>query len=732
MPRALILWIAALAAALPAGELLFDAGRWNAPIVLPANPEPDEWYGAQTLADWCERVTGHRPEVLAESSERPAPSLAIYVGQTAAARRAGITAPVAEGDAAVRRVVRSAVFLLGNHPVATRIAVGRFCEQQLGVFFVQPGPQGAEWAKRAQVTMPVDDNFLPAFRWREFALHDETSLDWAYSVGLGQAPRFSHAMHDAFGPKEWKEDPTLFPTISGLRREPKLGAYEPNPQLAHPRAAEFGARYVRNYFHEHPGAFSAPFGVNDSVKFDDSVRSEGWYRERPVRTDYLVGFLNQVAASFWQPEGDLNGEHHAIGTLAYLQTLRAPTVRVHPAIFPWVCADRIGYGDAAFAAQDRANVAAWAQSGARRVGVYDYAYGAPVASPRVNFAALTAAIRATRGAGAQGWYAELQPLWAFDAPKVWLAAKLLENPEQDPEQLLRRWFAAAYGPAAVPMRDVFSAVGRAWARDAQKGGKDQFLRNFQEERSAFVLSDEELQQIEVTLRTARTELERLAGNAAGPHQRQLGRLTQFDDAWALYRTFRATVTARYADDPKIREIEEDYRRHEQLFNRRWSTVGAPVKWSEFVATASLAPAWDESAVTVGHTQFTDRVRVNPKIELMPTRRPVRTWDASGLHLVAPAGRVGPFPLTGALAEGQLLRINLHTRPVADPEATTQILLRFVVADRPLVASINCAPAGGSLTVVVPPGVTSAEYEIAFTREASIQEASAQRITPPSR
>lgn len=137
-----------------------------------------------------------------------------------------------------------------------------------------------------------------------------------------------------------------------------------------------------------------------------------------------MGYLNEVAQSFWEPSGDLSGLRHAIGTLGYLQTLRAPTIRLHPAIFPWVCADRSAYANADFAAMESVNLAAWVRSGARRVGAYDYWYGVDYTVPRVSFRAQADAIRSVHAAGVVGWYAELAPLWAFDAPKAWLGAKL--------------------------------------------------------------------------------------------------------------------------------------------------------------------------------------------------------------------------------------------------------------------------------------------------------------------
>ncbi|NDA79505.1 MAG: DUF4838 domain-containing protein, partial [Actinobacteria bacterium] len=333
------------------------------------------------------------------------------------------------------------------------------------------------------------------------------------------------------------------------------------------------------------------FGVNDTFRFDDSAPSEGWFRDRPVRTDYVFGFLNEVADSVWAPGGDNDGQRHAIGSLAYMQTLRAPSIRLRPEIFPWVCMDRIGYGSAEFVEQDRANLAAWAKSGVKRLGVYDYLYGADVAAPRVNFTALVGSLRATHTAGATGWYAEAYPLWAFDAPKLWLAAKVLEDKNADAGALLKKWFDAAYGPGAEPMREAYAQIESAWRRDAQAGGKDAFLRHFRDERGALVLSDGEVAAISSAVRSAQ-DAQILAVRQTPSLRRQAWRLQQFADSWALYLGYREAVQARqvvpaYADRLKaLRRLtvaEAAYAAKESAFNRVWGAYGMPVRWSTFPA-----------------------------------------------------------------------------------------------------------------------------------------------------
>ena len=770
MPRPLALICFLLLSALARAGGLFDAGAW-APIVLPAEPEVDEWHAARTLADWCERVTGVRPAIRHETKGERGPDLAIYVGKTVGAKFAGVSAPDAEGDTARRAVVGRSVYLVGNNPAATRIAVGRFCEQHLGVFFAFPGEQGAEWTARYQVGFPLPDEFKPDFRWRQLSGLNELSTDWAFSVGYGRTPEFSHALYRIFDRKVWREEPLLFPMVGGKPTEPKGVSTDPNPHLDNPRAPEIGARYAREYFRQNPGAFSVAFGVNDTFKFDDSAPSEGWFRDRPVRTDYVFSFLNDVADSVWAPGGDNDGQRHAIGSLAYMQTLRAPSIKLRPEIFPWVCVDRIGYGSDEFVAQDRANVAAWAKSGVKRLGVYDYLYGADVASPRVNFAALVGSLRATHAAGATGWYAEAYPLWAFDAPKLWLAAKVLEDKNADASALLKKWFAAAYGPGADPMRDAYAQIESAWRRDAQAGGKDAFLRHFRDERGALVLSDGEVAAISSAVRAAQ-DAQILAVRQTPSLRRQAWRLQQFADSWALYLGYREAVQARqvvpaYADRLKaLRRLtvaEAAYAAKESAFNRVWGAYGMPVRWSTFPAENPRAQwserylvegdpapleAWaktdvpngwlayrvaQQSEAEVAHRHDFSSPEGKAELDLAPSSQNEADRLPAGLRLIAPAGKVGPVVAPVALHAGQLVRLQLWTwaERLNIAEAQVRVTLRFKGVGRSSEIVQVCQARQTVVPAMTPAWATGLEYEIAFTGGAFIQEATVQLIDLPA-
>jgi len=771
MPRFLALTCLMLLSAVARAGGLFDAGAW-APIVLPAEPEVDEWHAARTLADWCERVTGVRPAIVHETKGVRGPDLAIYVGKTAGAKFAGISAPVAEGDTARRGIVGQSVYLVGNSPAATRIAVGRFCEQHLGVFFAFPGEQGAEWTARYQVGFPRPDEFRPVFRWRQLSGLNELSSDWAFSVGYGRTPEFSHALYRVFDRKVWQAEPMLFPMVDGKATEPKGNASDPNPHLDNPRAPEIGARYAREYFRVNPTAFSVPFGVNDSFRFDDSAPSEGWFRGRPVRTDYVFGFLNEVADSIWAPGGDHDGHRHAIGSLAYMQTLRAPTIKLRPEIFPWVCMDRIGYGSEEFAAQDRANLTAWGKSGVRRLGVYDYLYGADVASPRVNLTALIRSIRVAHTAGARGWYAEAYPLWAFDAPKLWLAAKLLEDNAADTRVLLTQWFDTAYGPAASPMLEAYAHIESGWRRDAERGGKDAFLRHFRDERGALVLSAAEIAAVSASLRSAQDAL-LLAEKQTPTLRRQTWRLRQFADAWELYLSYRAAVQARQVTPSlperltalaRLTATEKRYAAKEAAFNHVWGAYGQPIRWSGFPAEnpraqwserylveGDVAPleAWAKTdvphgwlayrvaaqaeAAPVAHRHDFSSAEAKVALDLAPHAKNQAERAPAGLRLIAPAGKVGPVAVPVALSAGQLVRLQLWTwaERLDVAEAQVSVTLRFKGPGRSSEVTQVCQPRQTVVPAVTPAWATTLEYEFAFTGGAFLQEATVQLTDLPA-
>jgi hypothetical protein len=579
-----------------AEEKLFSENQWHAVIVISDSPEIDEWYAARSLSDWAEVVTGKKINMVSESEKQADNLWKIYVGKTQASITNQVTIPLRRGDVAVRAIKDKSVYVMANNPAATRIAVGRFCEQVLGITFCQPGVKGADYSHLKEISIPSADLFQPAFYWRAVGgLSNEVSKDWAYSVGYGDKPAFSHNFYKIFTENEWKSDPTFFAEGQQGYIKPTGSGNDANPNLNHPRAATVARQYAEDWFKNNPESTSVAMGLNDSLVFDKKVESEGWFRDRPVRTNYLIGFLNKVTEGNWLNQVNTSGSKRMIGTLAYLDTLKAPTIKVNADIFPWVCVDRMGYVNDEFAQQDIENCTAWVKSGADHVGAYDYWYGNSFCIPRINFSAQAKSIKSVNQIGVTGWYAELYPVWAFDAPKAWIGAKLLENPAADPKSLLNQWFHAAYGPAEKPMRTIFRLVEDEWIRTAQAQGKNQWLYGFFEEAAGEILSDQAIEKITQNLAVAETELAR----NKKPSERQKNyqwRLSQFRDAWNLVVDFREVVKLRKAQPTsadealvalqKLVEGEELLEDEQTRFNFKWGTTSQKIHWSRFTSTNS--------------------------------------------------------------------------------------------------------------------------------------------------
>ncbi len=766
MPRLIVILLAVLLGqALQAESKLFEMNRWSGPIVIPQNPEIEEYYAAQTLLFWCEKVTGQKPDFIEENPSIKNPSVGIFVGRTNAAKEAHVNAPEDEGDIAVRGIHHGSVFLIGNRPYATRIAVGRFCEQVLGITFAFPGERGADWGKKSEIPLPSFDLFQPDFKWRRITgLNSDDAKEWALNIGYGRTPDFSHGLYAAFDNKAWDKEPTLFADLGKGRVKPSGNEFAPNPNLAHPQAPAIGAAFAREWFERFPQAFSAPLGVNDSMTFDISVASEGWFRDRPVRTDYVMGYLNKVAELNWQPADDPEGKNHAIGTLAYLQTQRAPTIRLNPAIFPWVCADRIAYAIPEFAEMDKENLSRWVKSGVKRVGVYDYWYGAGYAMPRIHFTAQSDSIRAAHRVGVVGWYAELVGIWAFDAPKAWLGAKQLEQPHADPENLLDQWFRAAYGAGAVPMRNAYRTIEAAWDREVKKNGKNQGIKDFLDENSALVLNENEVKAIGRCLEVAE---ENLKDSLSLREKNRLWRLQQFKDAWILSQKFRNVVLARRikaSDAPSaltayrnLLTCEQSYKEYEDYFNFQWGRYGAVIKWSDWINTdprikwgnliandTSLAPALQELVVkdTTGFSGVQQFWREKQK-EALVIHKPKNATELLQSWVVQLGGRkdalrsssnlfkvdrdTGTLTRQEKVQPDRLIKFSVGLNPNA---GNIRLSLKFLGQKKPVIRAVQCDAISGTIILPVPEDATEVECKILFEDSIDLTSVEIQSLALP--
>jgi len=607
-PTALLALLLAGCVATPEAEpprALFADGRWSGPVWIPEEPDFEEVVAAEELADWAGRVTGVRPEVRRESGD-PA-SGGIALGRTRLAELAELGPPEGDGDRALRRLHGDTLVIVGSSPVATRMACGRLCEAALGITFALPAEAGADHAPLTEVLVPPDESWRPAFAWRAVSGMDNAhAIAWARLNGYGHRPRCTHGIHAVFTAELFAARPGLFAAESGRALPPSQRGRSENPRLDHPDAAPLAAAHARRWLAANPGELAVPLGINDSVVYPavDAAWPGGKVADgRPDRSEFVFGFLNRVAEHDWNPGGD-----RALGALAYLDAQEPPPFPVHRDIFPAVCADRIQYANPAYAAEEADRLARWGRSGARRLATWDYWFGRDVTFPRVHLPAVAASIRAAAAAGVDSWYAELEPLWIFDAPKAWVGAKLLDDPTQDAAELERRWFAAAYGPAAGPMREMHAAIAACWGRAVAERVPGQWLLGWRD--GAFLPDDADGllgERGDGCLARARAAL--AAAPADARHRRMRQRLDQFELAWSAVkaqsaRTAEARLVIRsgFAATPAslgpMLEVERARNAALVAFNAgkwpgqvglSWEDFAQPNPWPLLVTPSSVLP-----------------------------------------------------------------------------------------------------------------------------------------------
>ena len=534
----------------PRERFLARNGRVFAKIYLSADgAKSGEISAALDVAEWLARVAGAKAEIPVETEIENPRSLAdvptgIYVGATRLAARLGIFAPAGLGETCVVETRGNAVFIVGKTPAATRIAAGEFLRRVLGVDFVWPGDDGAEWTPLGEIPFPRGSfSIVPAFAWRLVGVRDAA---WSAHLGFGALPQFSHNLGAVFSKEIYAERPELAPEVFGARRPNFSGGYAPQPNLTSAAALDVAVAAAEKFFEKNPDAPLFSLGINDATNWDESAASEeaygalSFFRNLPNRSDYYYGFVNRAAEKI---EAACPGK--GVGVIAYMDVQNAPSFPVRGNVVPVLCADRSMWVFPEFKREDKALIRRWARSGAELWGVYDYYYGTPFLFPRLFLQEQAEAIKFVAAEGGKIFYAECGPVVAFDAPKIRLASELLKNPDGDPEKILDEYYAKTFGAAAPAMKKFYAAACAVWA---EQGGQCRWIKGWNNENATEIFPPEKLAVLRGHLSEALAAAARSRGeNPDSARERRIAvRLESVDFSLRRAEKFAASYYARKA------------------------------------------------------------------------------------------------------------------------------------------------------------------------------------------
>ncbi len=315
----------------------------------------------------------------------------------------------------------------------------------LGTVLPEPGPvtlaEGVERVRPAIVSRAYTGLLLPDME-RKLAMqrspawdilmperHHFTGWDYVRSARLHFLTHASHNMFNIFPVEQYGETlPEVYPIKDGERFIPESRDGW-HPCYSNPNTLRIAIEKARAAFEG--GAHCFSLGINDGRR----VRCEcpectaaGW----PQAYFNFVTRVAEAVREYYPP--------HIVGVLAYGDVKYPPEDLVLPEnVLVLVTGGRLG---------------AW-EGHATHLGAYEYAYGTGFWVPNFPLKAMATNARRYAELGVSAYHAEVHPVWAFDAPKVYIQSRLLWDPSADVHALLREFCAAAFGAGGPAMEQFY-------------------------------------------------------------------------------------------------------------------------------------------------------------------------------------------------------------------------------------------------------------------------------------
>ena len=475
--RRLALWLVAAACALVgldalAGEsfgrasrryVLLDSGRAQCRIVVPKSPEPEESDAAKLLQDTLAARGQGRPDIVSDGAPGPSGTVQIHVGRTGlATANARLPEDLDADGFVIRPVSEDHLILLGGRAVSTFYAATEFLERYAGALWVWPGPHGAVIPQAARLEVEVRDQVCwPAFRARRFSGMKRTKMA-LYRIHLNRREvrsEFHHNVGRVLKPKTyWKSHPDYFAEVAGKRIEPKRVTASWQACTSNPDVVQVFIDAAKRQFDRRPWVISFSVSQNDGGGFCTCQRCQSLDVPGVEGiSDRYFTFLNAVADGVAQSHPD-----KFVCCLAYGRATRNVPARLT------LRANTMIYAVVPTLDDVHESIRQWSKA-APNLGVYFWMHGKAV--PKFYPHRLAKYLQFLRAHRVREVYAEIyqdKPArlasWELDAPRVWMAAKLLWDPDADIDALMARFCSRFYGRASAPMLRYYKTCEAAWER----------------------------------------------------------------------------------------------------------------------------------------------------------------------------------------------------------------------------------------------------------------------------
>jgi hypothetical protein len=430
---------------------------------------------ARTLQNFIEKSTGRKLRFVQEKDyDSAADPYAIYIRQSEMGGRLfGVKLKEMDQDAYIVHVTPKAVVLIGAGSYSDGYAQYDFLREYLGIDSYFPSDCGLVIPKHETVRVKVETRIEePVFLSRAFS-----GLNGYRSPGAGpgipwrmyRRYQFHHNIHSFIPVKEFgKTHPEYFAERAGKRVIVSSSASN-NPCTSNPGVVQAVIKKCREYFDKNPKRLTISLGMTDGGWCDcaecNALDGPDIWGEEGKGRRYFI-FLNQVARELKKTPPD-----KYIGMLAYRSVMFPPAgITVERNIMPYMCYTRSQWSHPEVKERDLKNTNAWL-SRVDRFGIYEYLYGSGFSIPRLYLHNLAKFLKHVGSkAPGSGFYAEIYANHGLDGPKAWVVEKLVWNPNQDVDKLVRRWCAGVFSEAAAPMERYFRGLEKTYMKGGRRIG----------------------------------------------------------------------------------------------------------------------------------------------------------------------------------------------------------------------------------------------------------------------
>lgn len=451
-------------------------------IVIAKDPSPSVFHAAEELKRFLGEISGADFPIAFDTDRQT--ECEIIIGKNAHfdALDCGVDIVGLGTEGVWLKTVGKTLVLAGSDVRGALYAVYQLLDEHLGCRWFTA--EDSFIPKRACLTLPeLDERFIPPLEFRDpYMLNYNDGAFYsrnrcnAESGQLGPAEggkvtyaRFVHTMQELVPPEEYFES---HPEYFALRIDENGNGVRQNgyaqPCLTNPEVLAIAKKNVRRILASRPDADIISVSQNDNYTFCQCEKCRAVDEEEGSHAGTLLRFVNAIAEDI---EADY--PHVAVDTLAYQYTRKPPKItKPRHNVIVRLCSIECCFGhpleSCSLSGTEggqgsfTADLEGWSAISSR-LHIWDYtANFAHAIQPFPDFKVLAPNIRYFIRHGVTGIFeegensvrdhGELNPL------RQYVLAKLLWNPELDPERLVNEFLAGYFGMAAPAVREWFDLL----------------------------------------------------------------------------------------------------------------------------------------------------------------------------------------------------------------------------------------------------------------------------------